>query len=102
MYQDEKQATTATNGFWAAGQNYLNQIGVENQWERLQALQLLSHYGFLTPKDVDCERCAAAATRLCLQLGLHHELPIADQIKQGITTVNIRRRLFWNTYSIDS
>lgn len=102
MHHDEKRATTAASEFWATALLHLEQIELASSWERLQALQLLAHYGFLNPKSVDCERCASAATRLCLQLGLHHELPASAQMKLDPTALNKRRRLFWNTYSIDS
>jgi hypothetical protein len=102
MRHDEKRASTAMRGFWATAVAHLDQVGLTSSWERLQALQLLAHYGFQNPQDVDCSKCVTAATRLCLQLGLHHELPTAAQIKLDSTTLNTRRRLFWNSYSIDS
>jgi hypothetical protein len=102
MHRDEKRAMTAKYGFWATAVVHLEQVGLASSWERLQALQLISHYSFLNPKDVECSRCAAAATRLCLQLGLHHELPAAVQVKLDAAVLNRRRRLFWNSYRIDS
>lgn len=102
MHQDEKRAKMAASGFWATAMAHLGQIGLVASWERLQALQLLTHYGLLNPEDVDCARCAAAATRLCLQLGLHHELPPLTQMKLDAATLDTRRRLFWNSYSNDS
>lgn len=102
MYRDERRATTATGGFWTAALPHLDRIGLSSSLERLQALQLLAHYAFLNPKDVDCSRCTGAATRLCLQLGLHHEAPASPQMKLDIKELNMRRRLFWNSYSIDA
>lgn len=102
MHHDPKRATTASREFWAAAILHLDQVGMENSWERLQALQLLTHYGFMDPGYVDCSKCAEAATRLCLQLGLHHELPVSFPLSSDTTTLNNRRRLFWNSYSIDS
>lgn len=93
---------TATGGFWATAVDHLGHIGFANSWERLQALQLLTHYGFLSPKEVDPITCAAAATRLCLQLGLHHELPAPAQMKLDTVELNTRRRLLWHSYSIDA
>lgn len=101
-YRDEKRALTATYGFWATAVVHLDGVGLTSSWERLEALQLLAHYGFLNPRDVDCSKCAATATRLCLQLGLHQELPAPTQVKLETRTLNTRRRLFWNSYRIDS
>ena len=102
MHRDENRATAITRGFWATAITHLDQVGLASSWERLQALQLLAHYGFQNPQDVDCGKCAAAATRLCLQLGLHHELPASVEITSNTVALNTRRRLFWNSYSIDS
>lgn len=99
---DEKRARIASSGLWATAMVYLGQIGLAASWERLEALQLLAHYAFLNPRDVDCSKCAASATRLCLQLGLHLELPTGAQMKLDTVSLNTRRRLFWNSYSIDS
>jgi len=101
MYCDEKRATSASYGFWATAVDALGQAGPIDPWERLQALQLLTHYGFTNPKHVDCSKCAAAATRLCLQLGLQHELPARMQIDLGPAILKNRKRLFWNSYNID-
>ncbi|KAH8819324.1 hypothetical protein F5884DRAFT_743739 [Xylogone sp. PMI_703] len=102
MHHDEKRATIASREFLAAAIVHLDQVGLENSWERLQALQLLAHYGFMDPGYVDSSRCAEVATRLCLQLGLHHELPASTRVGLDTKTINNRRRLFWNSYSIDS
>ena len=102
MHLDTQRAETATHGFWATAVAHLHRVDAANPWERLQALQLLTHYGFLNPRDADCGECAAAATRLCLQVGLHHELPPPARMKLDATALNTRRRLFWNAYSIDS
>lgn len=101
MYKDEVRATTAACGFWATAVAHLGQVDLANAWERLQALQLLTHYGFLNPKDVDIGRCAAAASRLCFQLGLHQELPHSAKIKLDSSTLNTGRRLLWHSYSMD-
>ncbi|KAJ5812669.1 hypothetical protein N7474_008970 [Penicillium riverlandense] len=101
MHRDEKRAMIAIHGFWTMAVAHLDQVGLANLWERLQALQLLAHYAFLNPKNVDCSNCAAAATRLSLQLGLHHESSAPAQMKLDTTTLNTRRRLFWNSYAID-
>ena len=102
MHRDARRATIATHGFWATAAAHLSGVGLANSWERLQALQLLTHYAFLNPQDVNCSRCAAAATRLCFRLGLHRELPTFEQLKLDTTTLNTRKTLLWNTYSIDS
>ena len=102
MHRDEKRASTATYGFWATAVAHLERVGSADPWERLQALQLLAHYAFLNPQDVDCSKCTAAAFRLCLQLGLHHELPPDTKTKLDGKTLNHRRRLFWNSYGVDS
>ena len=102
MYRDERRATATTRKFWQTAKQQLENIGVTNFWERLQALQLLAHYGFLNPKDVDGARCSAAATRLSLELGLQHELRATQELKLSRTALNHRRRLFWHSYSIDS
>lgn len=102
MNFDEKKATTATYGCWAVAKSHLPQVGTTSSWERLQALQLLTHYAFLNPKHVDCSKTSAAGMRLCLQLGLHHELPASEQAKLSNDTLNTRRRLFWNSYSLDA
>ena len=100
MLRDEERATTASYGFWASSMLLLEQVGLENAWERLQALQLLTHYAFLNPKDVDCSKCAAATTSLCTQLGLQKNWP--DAVRLNTRVVDTRRRLLWNSYSIDS
>lgn len=113
MYRDEGRAATATSGFWATAVAHLDGLDQPDQnqggsnssgahaWQRVQALQLLAQYGFLNPKDVNCVRCAAAALRLCVQLGVHHELPLAQQAHVDPAVLDIRRRLFWHAYSID-
>ena len=102
MHQDEKKAMTATSEFWATAMVHLDHVGAENAWERLQALQLLTHYAFLNPQLVDCGACAAASARLCFQLGLHQELPVLEQAKLDTVALDTRRRMFWSSYSIDS
>ncbi|KUJ13383.1 uncharacterized protein LY89DRAFT_157759 [Mollisia scopiformis] len=102
IVKDEKRATIATRGLWATAVAYLSQVGLSNSWERLISLQLLTHYAYLNPQDVDCGSCATASTRLCFNLGLHCELPLSDQTNQDVTTLNSRRRLLWNSHSIDS
>ncbi|KAH8691390.1 hypothetical protein BGW36DRAFT_465142 [Talaromyces proteolyticus] len=102
IQSDKKRAAKATSVFWNTAVNQLDELGPSNTWEWLQSLQLLAHYGFLSPKDIDCSKCAAAATRLCLQLGLHHELPPSAKTELKPEELNTRRRLFWNAYSIDS
>ncbi len=100
MYRDERRATAASYGFWATAVDVLGQAGPIDSWGRLQALQLLSHYAFMNPKHVDCSKCAAAATRLCSQLGLEHDVPSAHG-ELDSRTLSTRRRLFWNSYNID-
>ena len=101
MHRDERRATAASHGFWATAAAFLDQVGSVDSWERLEALQLLSHYAFMHPKDVDCSKCTAAATRLCLQFGLHQELPVSVVVDLDAKLLNTRRRLFWNSYNID-
>lgn len=93
---------TAVSEFYATAMAHLDRIGSESPWDRLQALQLLTHYAFLNPQTVDCRTCAAASSRLCFQLGLHHELDLIEQAKLDTATLDTRRRMFWNSYSIDS
>lgn len=100
MHKDEKRATTASNGFWTTAASLLDQVGTSDPWERLEALQLLTHYAFMNPRAVDCSKCAAAATRLCLQLGLQHELPASTQANLDVKVLQARRRMFWNAYNI--
>ena len=102
MSRDEMRATIAAHGLWDTAVAYLDQASSVDPWERLQALQLLTHCAFLNPKDVDCGKCINAATRMCFQLGLQHELPVSDQTKLDGKTLDTRRRLFWNSYSIDA
>ncbi|KAH8680690.1 hypothetical protein BX600DRAFT_444914 [Xylariales sp. PMI_506] len=101
-HRDKKRAEAATSGFWAKALLHLEQVGRSSSWDRLQALQLLIHYGCLNPTDVDVVRCAAAATRLCLQLGLHQEIPASLQAGLDVSSLNDRKRLFWHSYSMDS
>lgn len=104
MYRDAGRAATATAGFWATAISHLDaldQASVHNPWQRVQALQLLAHYGFLNPKDVDCVRCTAAALRLCVQLGVHHELPASERQRVDPLVLDVRRRLFWHALSLD-
>lgn len=105
MYRDAGRAATATAGFWATAVAHLDALdksaSLQNPWQRVQALQLLAHYGFLNPKDVDCVRCTAAALRLCVQLGVHHELPAEERQRVDERTLDVRRRLFWHTLSLD-
>ncbi|KIH87806.1 hypothetical protein SPBR_04710 [Sporothrix brasiliensis 5110] len=106
MYRDAGRAATATAGFWATAVAHLDALDRDSNattqpWQRVQALQLLAHYGFLNPKDVDCVRCTAAALRLCVQLGLHHELPREDRQHVSPAQLDIRRRLFWHSLSLD-
>ncbi|KAH8646261.1 hypothetical protein BX600DRAFT_158326 [Xylariales sp. PMI_506] len=102
MHRDEHRAKEATRRFWASALVHLEQVGLTNSWERLRALELLTHFGFLNPPEVDLTRCAAAATRLCFQLGLHREPPLSDPICQDHVALNDRRRLLWNSINVDS
>jgi hypothetical protein len=102
MHIDEKRATTTTSGLWKTAIFHLQEVGLTSSWERLQALQLLTHFGFLNPQHVNVSHCAAAATRLAFQLGLHEELPASMQTTLGQATLNARRRMFWNAYGIDA
>ncbi len=100
IHIDEERAATITHGLWVTAVGHLEQVGITGSWERLQALQLLTHYGFLNPQHVNVGHCAAAASRLSLQLGLHQELPVTRQMKLDPAILNARRRLFWNSYGI--
>lgn len=102
MYIDEKRAAMTTYGLWTTAISHLEQVGTTSSWERLQALQLLTHYGFLNPQHVSVSHCAAAASRLALQFGLHEELPIQSRSKVDASILNTRRRMFWNAYGIDA
>ncbi|KIV96487.1 hypothetical protein, variant 3 [Exophiala mesophila] len=103
MRGNEKRATSATRGLWATAKKHLEQVGTKNLWERLQALQLLTHFAALNPQDANCVNCGGAATRLCVQLGLHQELGDATRRLLNIDehTLNRRKTLFWNAYSLD-
>lgn len=101
-HHNEKRAAATTYGLWTTAIIHLEQLPPSNSWERLQALQLLTHYGFLNPQHVNVSHCAAAATRLALHLGLQEELPLSDQMKLDPATLNTRRRMFWNAYGIDA
>lgn len=96
------RALKAAGEFWATAVEHLSHIGRQDQWQRLQALQLLAHYGLLNPQAVDCSSCAQAATRLCIQLGLHQELPVQEQRTYSPQFLNLRRRLFWTSFKMDA
>jgi hypothetical protein len=80
----------------------LEYIGKDNSWQRLKALQLLTHYALLNPQAADCSSCSSAATRLCIELGLHRELPEQEQVIGSEEFLNTRRRLFWTSYIMDA
>jgi len=101
-HNDEKRAAATTSGLWVTAVRHLEQFGTTSSWERLQALQLLTHYGFLNPQHVNVSHCAAAASRLALQFGLHEELPVSTQAKLNPAILDTRRRMFWNAYGIDA
>ncbi|KIW79395.1 hypothetical protein Z517_06007 [Fonsecaea pedrosoi CBS 271.37] len=101
-YIDEKRAASTTYGLWATAVVHLEQVGLTASWERLQALQLLTHYGFLNPQHVNVSHCASAASRMAFQFGLHEELPTPRQMKLSSAVLNTRRRMFWNAYGIDA
>lgn len=88
--------------FWNTAAEQLPYVGGENTWQRLQALQLLAHYGLLSPKSVNCCNCASAGTRLCVELGLHRELSPSERGILDPRVINTRRRLFWTSYSLDA
>ncbi|KAF2165425.1 hypothetical protein M409DRAFT_55823 [Zasmidium cellare ATCC 36951] len=102
MYSDDVRALTASGSFWSTTAAQLENIGPTSSWERLQALQLLTHYGLLNPQDVNCVRCAAAATRLCFQLGLHREMSATSNRDIIEAEINKRRTVFWNSLCIDA
>lgn len=102
MHVDEERATTTTLGLWKTAVDHLNQVGLTPSWERCQALQLLTHMGFLAPALANVSHCAAAASRLAFQLGLHEELPTHKQVGYDPATLNARRRMMWNAYGIDA
>ena len=103
MGGDEKSATSATRGLWATAKKHLAQVGSKDLMERLQALELLTHFAALNPQDANCINCGAAATRLCLQLGLYREPGGTAQYSQNIDQQSSDRRkaLFWNAYTLD-
>jgi hypothetical protein len=96
------RAITAAEEFWATAAEHLQYVGNSHAWQRVQALQLLAHYGLLNPKIVNCFNSAAASTRLCFQLGLHRNLPASEEAKLDPAVLNVRRRLFWTSYNIDA
>jgi hypothetical protein len=99
---DKKRAAATTYGLWASATLQLEHVDATRSWERLQALQLLTHYGFLNPHHVHVGHCAAAASRLAIQYGLHQELPFVDQLNLDSALLNSRRRLFWNAWGLDA
>ncbi|GME31786.1 Fungal specific transcription factor [Neofusicoccum parvum] len=99
---DEERATAAAEEFWNTAKSQLVYINDEQPWQRLRALLLLTHYGFVNPRAVDVVGTIGAALRLAVQLGLHQELPTHEQAKLDWPTLDIRRKLFWAIYSVDA
>jgi hypothetical protein len=101
MRYDEVRAIAREKDLWATEIEHLQYSGSMNSWQRLQVLQLLVHYSYINPTLVNGNNCASAATRLCVQFGLHRELPASEQAKYNSSVLETRCRLFWHSYSID-
>ncbi|KAF9633312.1 putative fungal specific transcription factor domain-containing protein [Lasiodiplodia theobromae] len=99
---DEERATAAAEEFWNTAKSQLVYLNDEQPWQRLRALLMLTHYGFVNPRAVNLVNTIGAALRLAVQLGLYQELPVREQAKLDWTTIDIRRKLFWATYSVDA
>ncbi|EPE34766.1 hypothetical protein GLAREA_10461 [Glarea lozoyensis ATCC 20868] len=102
MRYDEVRAIAREKDLWATAVEHLQYSDSMNSWQRLQVLQLLVHYSYINPALVNGNNCASAATRLCVQFGLHRELPASEQVKYNSSVLDTRRRLFWHSYSIDA
>ncbi|KAL1631293.1 hypothetical protein SLS54_000052 [Diplodia seriata] len=99
---DEERATAAAEEFWNTAKSHLVYINDEQPWQRLRALLMLTHYGFVNPRAVNLVNTIGAALRLAVQLGLHQELPVQEQAKLDWKTIDVRRKLFWAIYSVDA
>ncbi|OJD29633.1 positive regulator of purine utilization [Diplodia corticola] len=99
---DEGRATAAAEEFWNTAKGHLVYINDEQPWQRLRALLMLTHYGFVNPRAVNLVNTIGAALRLAVHLGLHQELPAQEQAKLDWSTIDIRRKLFWAIYSVDA
>ncbi|KAF4311265.1 positive regulator of purine utilization [Botryosphaeria dothidea] len=99
---DEERATAAAEEFWNTAKGQLVYISDEQPWQRLRALLMLTHYGFVNPQAVNVMNTIGAALRLAVQLGLHQEPPPPEQAKLCWPTLDIRRKLFWAIYSVDA
>ncbi|KKY13223.1 putative fungal specific transcription factor domain containing protein [Diplodia seriata] len=58
---DEGRATAAAEEFWNTAKSHLVYINDEQPWQRLRALLMLTHYGFVNPRAVNLVNTIAPA-----------------------------------------
>ncbi|KAF2088376.1 hypothetical protein K490DRAFT_5089, partial [Saccharata proteae CBS 121410] len=102
MRHDEERATAAALEFWNTAREKLAQIPQDQPCNQLQALLLVTHYGFVNPEAVNVWATSGAAFRLALKMGLHRELPATEQEILDQSTLDLRRKLFWAAYTVDA
>lgn len=59
----------------------------------IQKLLLLAQYGFYLPSSTNLWQIVGDATRIALELGLHHDTPVQADVDE--TCRESRKRLFW-------
>jgi hypothetical protein len=76
----------------------LQEVGLARDIDSVQALLLLVNYSYLHPSFLGTWKTVGMATRLVVELGLHEDPPV-DSVTA--LELDIRRRVFWVTYSMD-
>jgi len=94
------------DSLYTAALQHLEAVIAPMDLNTLQSFCLLGQYSLLTPTRTGIYHIIGLATRLCIDLGLDNEETIKQDPKTKIPydplTVDMRRRLFWITVSMES
>ncbi|EPS36154.1 hypothetical protein H072_10342 [Dactylellina haptotyla CBS 200.50] len=105
MQKIGSQYSGLADGFYLSALTHLEAVVGAMNLSTLQCFCLMGQYSLLTPTRTGIYHIIGLATRLCIDLGLNQESTITKDIfgnPLDPLTVDMRRRLFWVTSSMES
>ncbi|ORY32023.1 fungal-specific transcription factor domain-domain-containing protein [Naematelia encephala] len=88
--------------YWQQAQLYVTWVLSRNGLGKLQATHLLLHYVLHNPEAGNIWDLVGSASRICTDLGIHHESESTRRINKILPAEqDLGRKLFWSTYCID-
>ncbi|KAF3940368.1 hypothetical protein ABW19_dt0202539 [Dactylella cylindrospora] len=105
MQKIGSQYSGLADGFYLSALTHLEAVVGAMNLSTLQCFCLMGQYSLLTPTRTGIYHIIGLATRLCIDLGLNQESTITKDIfgnPLDTLTVDMRRRLFWVTSSMES